>query len=944
MSANPTARTVEAIVEEFAERLRRGENPNPSDYLEAHPDLAAALRPLLRSIAAIERAKASRSTTTTDHPTRVKVDVDRMGEYRLVREIGRGGMGVVYEAVQESLQRSVALKVLPPSAFLDAAKVERFKKEAETASRLNHPGIVPIYGVGEENGVHFYAMMLVRGAGLDGILRDAAEVRRGRVLSATPAADAPVAERALAWFERGPAPDGASKPPIEPAAGRAGRWRRIARLARDAAEALAFAHRHGVLHRDVKPSNLLVEPDGRVWIMDFGIAKTLDQKALTMTGEFLGTLQYSAPEQIDGFSDERSDVYSIGLTLYEMLTLARAFQAKGRRELLRRVKDGIFRSPQAVDPTVPRDLATIVAKATAFEPAHRYASAAALADDLDRFLRDLPIRARDVSIVERSWRWVRRNPVLATLAFSTVVALVTAGIVGWTSYWKTRTALARESAALFAVKASLREAAAATARAESNLALSLAAFDGIFDAIAGRDETMKESGGMLAEVPALLPMSTKEIDTLETVLAFYDRFAVDNSSNDRLREDTARAQRRIGDIRRWFGDFDGSRLAYERALELFEGLGGGAPNGPHAVDCAVVRTNLAILHVWRGAPDDVLANILRARSALKDLVGATTDLRARRELARTYSVIGWAVGRIDALERIDDRRPVLRRRQIEDSPVHYHGRALEIARSIARDTGDAPADRLRVARALRQLAQAKALSARRQDDPRNEMSEALAILDDVAHDFHEVPEFRLELVEARITAAELETSAAMKEEGVSAAVDGARRLVLDYPGAPVYVEVLARSLFRLGEWRASEGAVATARIAFEESLELRRDLGRKSPKAVEHVGEAARTARAWAALERQADDPSAARRLLEGAEAEVSAALEASPLGRALNVLARAVHGDLAELLDSLGEPAAAAAMRSKRTRLFELPPLPGFGPPPFGPPGRGPESRPRRR
>jgi serine/threonine protein kinase/WD40 repeat protein len=370
-----------------------------------------------------------------------------LGDYRILREIARGGMGVVYEAVQEPLGRHVALKVLPPSALPNPVHLERFRREARAAAHLHHTHIVPVFDVGQCDGVHFYAMQFIRGQGLDKVV---AELRRLRNQTSVAAAEAgpdsttndgSVAHSLLTgrFTAPAPAPGGRDAPTPEGTPGstsalsgdgsEAGYYRSVARLGLQAAEALAYAHRQGVLHRDVKPSNLLLDVQGTVWITDFGLAKAEGTEDLTHTGDIVGTVRYMAPERFDGRSLPESDVYGLGVTLYELLALRPAFEGGNRARLLEKVLHEPPVSLRKLDPHMPRDLETVVHKCLAKEPAERYATADALAEDLRRFLADRPIRARRSSLSERAWRWCRRNPVVAGLLAAVGMALLGVAVV-----------------------------------------------------------------------------------------------------------------------------------------------------------------------------------------------------------------------------------------------------------------------------------------------------------------------------------------------------------------------------------------------------------------------------------------------------------------------------------------------------------------------------------
>ena len=220
--------------------------------------------------------------------------------------------------------------------------------------------------------------------------------------------------------------------------GRRAYYRSLAHIGRQVAGALAYAHARGIVHRDIKPSNLLLDTDGVAWIADFGLAKG-DEEGLTHSGDILGTLRYMAPERFRGESDARADIYALGLSLYELITLHPGFDSSDRLKLIQQVKTEEPARPRAIDPRIPRDLETIVLKAIEKEPKARYSSAEAMSEDLRRFLADEPIKARQVSAAERYWRWARRNPVIATLGgvLAGVLVAVLIGLAWAVSYFRT---------------------------------------------------------------------------------------------------------------------------------------------------------------------------------------------------------------------------------------------------------------------------------------------------------------------------------------------------------------------------------------------------------------------------------------------------------------------------------------------------------------------------
>ncbi len=517
------------VLEEVANRLQAGDPVDCAAILARYPEHAESLARLLPAIEVMAEfgVSASRLAARGVPPGLGprETALGTLGDFRILREVGRGGMGVVYEAEQMSLGRRVALKVLPFAAALDPQQLRRFKTEAQASAQLHHTNIVPVFWVGCAQGVHYYAMQFIEGRSLAEVIRDLRQfegkeqggrenatgsgenlpspprlsgerspqdvggegvgegARRQSPLICPPDIFSPrgegAGEGAANAVETGgilPSPQGgegarragegaAIEPCVQVASGPAqagtptpnpgafhstrhtppptrpdstrtrAYFRNVARLGVEAAEALEHAHQEGIIHRDIKPANLMVDAKGHLWVTDFGLARLQSDSGLTVTGDVIGTLRYMSPEQALGrrvLIDARTDIYSLGVTLYELLTLQPAFESRDRQELLRLIANQEPRSPRKVSASIPRELETILLKAMNKEPCSRYATAQELADDLRRYQEDKPIRAKQPTLLERGARWARRHRLALTM---TVILALFLALVGGIWAW-----------------------------------------------------------------------------------------------------------------------------------------------------------------------------------------------------------------------------------------------------------------------------------------------------------------------------------------------------------------------------------------------------------------------------------------------------------------------------------------------------------------------------
>jgi serine/threonine protein kinase len=606
-------RVVQAVLE-YVAAAESGRPVSRREFLARYPEIAPTLSGCLDAVDFVQAAAPHLEKSLPGVGSAGPLDLGApLGDFRIIREIGRGGMGVVYEAEQLSLHRRIALKVLPFALTLDPRQLQRFKNEAQAAACLHHNHIVPIYAVGVERGTHFYAMQYIEGQTLAEVVRELRGLGApmGSALAGSASAEtvatpaAAVATDRLSWSPAFPS---------APRSGRGGRapvfFRKIAELGVQAAEALEHAHQMGVVHRDIKPANLLLDVRGHLWVTDFGLARIGDGAAVTLSGDLLGTLRYMSPEQAlakHGLVDHRTDIYSLGLTLYEMLALQPAFDGKDREELLRQIAFEEPRALRSLNSAVPVDLETIVLKAMAKSVEERYATAQELASDLRAFLNGEPIRARRPTLIERAGKWAGRHLAMV----GTAVAVLLAAVIGLTvctvlvahEQGKTQDAndqLAREQEHLVREQARTKAAFDAEAvqrkRAEESFQQARAVVD--FFAQISEEE--------LRDRPGLQDFRRK---VQEAVLTYYQAFIEQHRDDPNLLEDLTASQFQVANLLSEIGAKAEAEAALEQARLLLAqqawdgwggwgGWGGGrgpGPGGPGSSGPGILPESGAIL-------------------------------------------------------------------------------------------------------------------------------------------------------------------------------------------------------------------------------------------------------------------------------------------------------------------------------------------------------------
>ncbi|NQT16333.1 MAG: serine/threonine protein kinase, partial [Planctomycetes bacterium] len=645
LTAEQKARLTD-VLDRYLSALESGVPPDREDLLEEHGDLAGPLALYLDSLDELHYVAAGfGGPSPQPQPETPQSEEKRLGDFRLLREIGRGGMGVVYEARQISLGRRVALKVLPFAAVLDSKQIARFKNEAQAAAQLDHPNIVSVFAVGADRGVHYYAMRYIDGQPLD---RAIAELR-GSEWPAADTASEPVVGGPEAADDTRPGDacsTGGGSYLVSKSTSRHERFRTAAQLGIQAAEALHAAHEYGVVHRDVKPSNLLLDGDGKLWVTDFGLARCQTDVSLTKTGDVVGTMRYMSPEQASGQSalvDHRTDVYSLGITLYELITLQPAFPDEDGRALMRRIDQDEPRRLRQLEPSVPADLETVILKAMAKDREERYATAQEFADDLGRVLEGKPTNARPPTLPDRLGKWARRHKRIVVA----VAAVCLAAVVGMA----VSTLLVTQQ----------------KIKADRNKDLAQAYFRKAQDVVYQFGSEMAEE---LADVPGADRIRG---ELLRETLGYYRDFVKEAKENPSLRADLAMTYSKIGTLTDGIGSTEEAIDAHRNAVGIFRQLVADEPDvADHRCRLALCQNNLALVLSRSGRTDEACAAYRDAIRLQEELAQGWDDgQRFLGDLALSYSNLGLlqsATGAVEDAEASFREAIRLQERLLEDEP------------------------------------------------------------------------------------------------------------------------------------------------------------------------------------------------------------------------------------------------------------------------------------
>ncbi|MEO1526371.1 MAG: serine/threonine-protein kinase [Planctomycetota bacterium] len=608
------------LLDLYLRGLEQGLAPSVEELVEDdEQDLIEPLRGYVDRLQDLHRIAVGFEPAATDEP--VAEHGRQLGDFELLDEVGRGGMGVVYRARQISLGREVAIKLLPTATVLDSRQIERFRNEAQAAASLNHPNIVPVYAVGCERGVHYYAMQLIDGCSLEERIDQLKQAER--------------------------LPD----------------WRSMVELTVQAAEALAAAHKMGVIHRDIKPSNLMIDRDGRLWVTDFGLARYRTDVSLTQTGDIVGTMRYMSPEQACGESalvDGRTDVFSLAVTLYEMLCLRPAHDAEDALGVLRCLDRGLTAPLRTVRTDLPRDLETVVDKAMSAERGKRYANATEFADDLRRVLDGRPTIARPPSTLDRLESRVakHRRAVALTLLLSVCGLFgLTIGIAAIAAAKRDSDSHARRLGQFKNVYNDsfdrlahqierLGEVPGTDSMRRQLMREMLFAYEELA-VRADRDPLLKEDLAMtyakIGNLHAELGDNLKAVESLARSESMYAELSVTNDHV--ISEGWAICQNSLARAHHRMGDFESSARWFGRSIDSHERLLDDAPSSERAIaqqNLAAALSNLGLLLTDCGAVDKAETVFQRAIE-LAESGNATEE-----QLATYHSNLSGLFATIDA--------------------------------------------------------------------------------------------------------------------------------------------------------------------------------------------------------------------------------------------------------------------------------------------------------
>jgi serine/threonine protein kinase/Tfp pilus assembly protein PilF len=882
---------LQLVYQEVLLREESGERPQLAEYVQRFPQFASQLGPLFEVHRALESGSLqeskgtdpSRHTTPPESPRLGNVDWPSVTGYEILERLGRGGMGIVYKARQEGLNRVVALKMIVSGAHADKEEVARFRAEAQAQAQLQHPHIVQIYEVDEHEGIPYFALEFVAGGSL------------AHKLAGTP----------------------------QPARG-------AAQLLETLARAVHYAHQRGLIHRDLKPANVLLTADGIPKIADFGLAKRVanagwspEQPGLTQSGAIVGTPTYMAPEQATGKTKAiggAADVYALGAILYEALTGRPPFLGETALDTLHQVRSQEPVPLRRLQPKVPRDLETVCLKCLQKEPRQRYASAEALAEDLRCFWEGKPIQARSIRIWERGLKWVRRRPAVAALLAGvaallvTVIATLAVGFVA-VKQEKNRTEAARQRArkALDAMSSQVIEDWLAR---QTQLSPEQKAFLGT--ALAYYEEFAAESGdtpevrgdvaGAYVRVGLIrhkLRQHAEAKAALYRAGDLYAKLVADFPAVPEYRHGLAQSHNNLGILLSDLGQYVEAEAAFREAVQLWQEQVHELPAVPqYRHDLAQSYNNLGVLlrDLGRHAKaETVFRDAVELQQQLADDSPAVPQYR--HDLAVSHYNLGNVL--YDLGQRVEEAESAFRE-------------AVKLQQQLVHDSPAVPQYRQNLAQSHNSLGILLRDRGQR-TEAESAFREAVKLRQQLAHDFPSVGAYRHDLAQSYNSLGILLYGLGQREDAEAAfrnMVKIEEQLAHDFPHVPAYREELAGSYNNLGGLLRELGRHTEAEATLREAVKIQQQLVHDSPSVPDLRNELASSLVGLADLARDQHRYAEARQLLEQARSHHQAALQAIPQHPPYRRSFRTNLATLAPILAALSDHAAAAATAEEMARL----------------------------
>ncbi|MEM1071008.1 MAG: protein kinase [Planctomycetota bacterium] len=820
-SSSDDCETIDVLASDFLARYRDGERPTVEEYARRHPEYGDSIRRMFPLVASIERIKINEQVDSDGSATLAGRVLTQLGDFRIIREIGRGGMGIVFEAHQESLDRTVAIKVLPKQSLLDDEALERFRTEATTAAAMHHTNIVPIYGTGESEGSHYLVMQLVNGESLDSVIASHSEIS---------SADA-------------------------------------ACIGHQVADAIAYSHANGVLHRDIKPGNILIEENGTAQVTDFGLAKFVGTD-LTGTHSVSGSLRYMAPERFSGISDQRSDVYAVGITLYELLTGKPVFHESDAEHLIGSITHPRLQPLRAIRPDVPTDLETIVSKAIHVDPNQRYQSAIDLRDDLGRFLADEPIHARKTSVFGRLIRWSRRNPKLAIAITVAAFALLLATLVSTIAYAMTSAANRRSSIALQS--------------SERTVDIALQSLDGVVEVVSGSPASSGVAISDSFDEDSLPNVSIEPTpvaaNILERLQPTYERLSQQSPTRPDIIVQMVDASIQLARIQHLLGRIPEGIKTLDSSVALLHQRERSAsiPHDELHLRLARLNNELGVLHAaefHHDASSKSYELAIESASRIDD-----SHIGGQVELARAHLSLGYRPPNLRRTESSSDVSNNVESNPAESkvSDFSHVNLAIDILEKLDDSRNQSSTKSILYARSL--LARSRLTTSPR--EKRDDLQRAIALLRDQLAETPDDTNVRFELVAtlADVNVRGLRSQVRLREadERLREALGEISRVRSRNPDNSVFLVSEVHLRHKLSAIARTQSRLGDANTMVGEAIRLQTALVETFPDSVRHRCWRAMLYRSQATINRRSGNPEAAQNAIENAKRDLDSIGEES--------------------------------------------------------------------